>query len=187
MEREIVKYGAKILRRKCSPVKEMDGEVQTLIQDLFDSMHAADGVGLAAPQIGELLRVVVIDVSGQEPEHPPVALINPRIVGASGSVVGEEGCLSFPGLYGDVERHAVVEVEAMDARGAPLRFTAEGFYARALQHEIDHLDGQLFIDLLSPLKRQLLRGALKRLRKEGEAWDRAHGASDRRRGKQHRY
>ena len=173
MERQIVKYGAKVLRQKCVPVEEVGAEVKTLIDDLFDSMHAAEGVGLAAPQIGVLKRVIVIDVSSQEPEHPPLALVNPKIVSASGSVVGEEGCLSFPDLYGEVKRHAAVEIEALDGNGEAFRFTADGFYARALQHEIDHLDGELFIDQLSPLKRQLMRSALKRLKKEGEAWERS--------------
>ena len=89
-----------------------------------------------------------------------------------GEQVGEEGCLSFPDLYGDVKRHAWVEVEATDINGQSFKIAGEGFYARALQHEINHLDGKLFIDRISPLKRQLMRGALKRLKKEGEAWDR---------------
>lgn len=174
MEREIVKFGAKVLRQKCASVDAVDDKIRSLIEDLFDSMRAAEGVGLAAPQIGVLRRVIVIDVSAQEPEHPPIALVNPRIVTASGSVVGEEGCLSFPDLYGDVKRHASVEIEALDARGKPFAITAEGFYNRALQHEIDHLEGKLFVDYISPLKRQLMRGALKRLKKEGEAWNRDH-------------
>ena len=175
MEREIVKFGAKVLRQKCAPVDAVDDEVRSLIEDLFDSMRVAEGVGLAAPQIGAPRRVIVIDVSAQEPEHPPIALINPRIVGASGSMVGEEGCLSFPELYGDVTRHASVEIEALDAHGKPFTIAAEGFYSRALQHEIDHLEGKLFVDHISSLKRQLMRGALKRLKKEGEAWNEAHG------------
>jgi len=176
MEREIVKYGAKVLRQRCAPVEKVDDEIKSLIDDLFDSMHAAEGVGLAAPQIGVRKRIIVIDVSSQESGRPPIALVNPEIVSASGSVVGEEGCLSFPDLYGEVKRYATVEIEAVDARGEPCKLTADGFYARALQHEIDHLDGKLFVDHLSPLKRQLMRGALKRLKKEGEAWNRTRVA-----------
>lgn len=176
MVREIVKYGAQVLREPCAPVAVVDDEVRTLIGDLFDSLRAADGVGLAAPQIGVLQRVIVVDVSHQLPDQPPLALVNPRIVKASGTQVGEEGCLSFPDLYSEVKRHASVEVEALDAEGQPLLVTAEGFKARVLQHEIDHLQGTLFVDHVSPLKRQLMRGALKRLRREGEAWDQAHPA-----------
>lgn len=171
MVKEIAKYGARVLREISLPVDKLDDRIQSLIGDLFDSMRAAEGVGLAAPQIGVLKRVIVVDVSRQEPQHSPVALVNPRIISASGFVIGEEGCLSFPDLYSEVKRHAIVEIEALEASGEPLRFVADGFYARVLQHEIDHLDGRLFIDHLSPLKRQLMRSPLKRLKKEGESWN----------------
>ena len=172
MKREIVMFGSQILRKPCPQVKEVDDDIRTLVDDLFDSMRAAEGVGLAAPQIGVIKRVCIIDVSHQQPEYPPVALINPVLTDHRGEQVGEEGCLSFPDLYGDVKRHAWVEVEATDINGQSFKAAGEGFYARALQHEINHLDGKLFIDRISPLKRQLMRGALKRLKKEGEAWDR---------------
>lgn len=172
MSKEVAKYGARALRQVCMPVERVDAEVRALVDDLFESMHAADGVGLAAPQIGVPRRVIVVDVTHQEPQRPPIALINPRLASTTGSVVAEEGCLSFPDLYGDVKRFAAVEVEALGVDGEPVRIAADGFYARVLQHEMDHLEGKLFIDHLSPLKRQLLRGALKRLLKEGEAYDR---------------
>jgi peptide deformylase len=174
MVREIVKFGSQILRRKAAPVKVVDGEIKALIQDLFDSMKRAEGVGLAAPQIGFLQRVIVVDVSAQAMDKLPIALVNPRILSTTGTVVAEEGCLSLPDLYGEVKRAAAIEVEALDAHGESFRFASEGYYARALQHEIDHLDGKLFIDYISPLKRQLMRGALKRLKKEGEQWDIEH-------------
>lgn len=172
MVRDVVLFGAKVLRARTPPVKKFDEDLASLVEDLFDSMRAAEGVGLAAPQIGQLRRVAVVDVSQQIPEIPPAILINPRLLESSGSQVGEEGCLSFPSLYGDVERFARVKVASFDLEGKPVTYEGEGFFARALQHEIDHLDGKLFIDRLSPLKRQLMRGALKKLKKEGEAWDR---------------
>ena len=172
MKREIIMFGSQVLHKPCPPVKEVNDDIRALVGDLFDSMRAAEGVGLAAPQIGVLKRVCIIDVSHQQPEYPPVALINPVLTDYKSEQVGEEGCLSFPDLYGDVNRHAWVEVEATDINGQSFKTAGEGFFARALQHEINHLDGKLFIDLISPLKRQLMRGALKKLKKEGEAWDR---------------
>ncbi len=170
MKKEIVKFGASVLRKKCAVISEVDEDVRNLVTDLFDSMCAAEGVGLAAPQIGVARRVCVIDVSAQQPDYPPIALINPRIISNEGTQVGEEGCLSFPGLYGDVKRAQSVTVEALNLRGEIFTTKGSGFYARALQHELDHLNGVLFVDHLSSLKRQLMRGALKRLKKEGEAW-----------------
>ena len=174
MVREIVKFGSKVLRRTCDPVNPVGLEVSGLLQDLFDTLEEADGVGLAAPQIGVTKRVLVVDVSSQESNIPPIGLVNPRIARSSGTVICEEGCLSIPELYGDVSRCTEIEVETTDVEGETYRFEAEGFYARVLQHEIDHLDGKLFIDFLSPLKRQLMSGALKRLQKEGEMWDRQY-------------
>lgn len=177
MVRQIVKYGAQVLRQPCAPVTQIDPDVKALVRDLFDSMKAAEGVGLAAPQLGVLRRVVVVDVSRQHPELLPISLINPRILSAEGRETGEEGCLSFPDLYGQVPRHTQVYIETLDINGKLFTIDAEGFYARALQHEIDHLDGKLFIDYLSPLKLQLMRGRLKGLKKEGERWDLEHRAA----------
>ena len=174
MVREIVQYGSKVLRRACSPVTEVDDEVRALIRDLFDSLEEAEGVGLAAPQIGVCRRVIIVDVSSAEPSLPPIALVNPVIDIGQGMVTAEEGCLSIPDVYGDVSRYTNIEVSAVDQAGELFKFTADGFYARVLQHEIDHLDGKLFIDHLAPLKRQLMRGALKRIKKEGEQWDKRH-------------
>ena len=174
MIREIVKYGSKVLRRKADPVDELTPETKALMQDLFDTLDEAEGVGLAAPQIGVSKRVIVVDVSGQTPESPPIALINPTIVIGEGMAIAEEGCLSIPDLYGDVSRYTNVEVNALDRDGQPFKLKAEGFFARVLQHEIDHLDGKLFIDYLTLLKRQLMLGALRRIKKEGETWDKRH-------------
>lgn len=166
MKREIALFGAQCLRQPCAPIAVVDDAIRALVADLFDSMHAASGVGLAAPQIGVLKRVCVVNVTAHQPNSQPMALINPKITDYEGEQIGEEGCLSFPDLYGDVKRYAWVEVEAIGLDGLSFKTAGEGFYARALQHEIDHLDGKLFIDYLSPLKRQLMCGALKRLKKE---------------------
>ncbi len=174
MIREILQYGSKVLRRKALPVTSVDAEVNGLVEDLFDTLAEADGVGLAAPQIGVSRRVIVVDISGAEALQPPVALINPVVEAGPGTAIAEEGCLSIPEVYGEVSRPTEVTISALDHEGCPVEFPAEGFFARVLQHEIDHLDGRLFIDHLPPLKRQLLRGALKRIRKEGELWDRRH-------------
>ena len=174
MKREIVKFGADILRTQCQFINSFDQNLSKIIDDLFDSMRAAEGVGLAAPQIGLSKRICVIDVSNQQPEYSPIVLINPHIVDAKGEQIGEEGCLSFPDLYGDVKRHEFVKVEAVDKDGQTFSTEGTGFYSRALQHEIDHLNGILFVDHLKPLKRQLIRNALKRLRKEGQMWQLAN-------------
>ena len=129
MKREIVKFGAKVLRRAAAPVAAVNSEVAGLVQDLFDSLAEAEGVGLAAPQIGVSRRVIVVDVSAVEGDKPPLALINPAIVGASGEAVAEEGCLSIPELYGDVARYTEVEIDSIDVNGESYRFEAEGFYA----------------------------------------------------------
>ncbi|MEK6778208.1 MAG: peptide deformylase [Candidatus Deferrimicrobiota bacterium] len=124
----------------------VDDKVRELVRDMFETMHAASGVGLAAPQIGVGRRVIVVDVSPMETESLPVALVNPEIAERSGSVEGMEGCLSVPGVEGLVPRAESVLVRGLDLQGQPVRIRATGFLARALQHEIDHLDGVLFID-----------------------------------------
>lgn len=147
--------GDPVLRRPAESVAELDDEVRALVEDMFDTMYTADGVGLAAPQVGVGQRVIVVDV--REPEHPPFALVNPHIVEAAAEMArDEEGCLSIPGLRDFVERPARVVVEGLEADGGFRRVEADGLLARVLQHEIDHLDGALFLDRLSPLKRQLL-------------------------------
>jgi peptide deformylase len=153
--REIRLLGDPVLRQKAEPVAEVDDEIRRLIADMFETMYDADGVGLAAPQVGVSLRVIVVDP--RDESVPPFALVNPEIVERAEEVErGEEGCLSIPGLREIVERSARVVVEGLDRDGLPRRIEAEGLVARILQHEIDHLDGILFIDRLSPLKRQML-------------------------------
>ena len=157
-------FGDPVLREVCAPVEEIDDDVRALIDDLVETMYAAEGVGLAAPQVGVPLRVFVYDV--QEPGIEPGVLINPRIVEADGSVRESEGCLSIPNLTEIVERSARVVVEALGRDGEPIRIEAEGLLSRCLQHEKDHLDGVLFIDRVSPLKRRML---LKKWSRQEEA------------------
>lgn len=141
-ERPVVKVPDPVLRKQAAEVPRVTKSTQLLIDDMMRIMRKANGVGLAAPQVGILQRVIVIAPSGIK----PAALINPVIVRAEGEQIGQEGCLSIPGLYGDVKRAAFVEVEAMDRRGRVYSYELEGMPARVVQHEIDHLDGVLFID-----------------------------------------
>lgn len=154
MIREIRLYGDPVLREMCRPVDAVDDEVRELIADLMETMYDADGIGLAAPQVGVPLRVFVYDV---REDSTPGALINPEIVSREGKVKDEEGCLSIPGLAELVERSERILVRGLDATGDPVEIEAEGLLSRCLQHENDHLDGVLFIDHLSPLKRQMLQ------------------------------
>jgi len=156
-------YGDPVLRKRAEPVASVGPEVRDLISDLFDTMYRERGIGLAAPQVGISLRIFVVDVEGDEGERVKLALVNPRLARSSGSVVGEEGCLSIPGIHADVRRHAEVTFEAQDESGAPITVHAAGLLARALQHELDHLDGVLFIDRVSAIRRKLLESKLARM------------------------
>jgi peptide deformylase len=169
-------YGDPILRRKAEPVASVTPEVRELIRGMFDCMYRERGVGLAAPQVGVAQRVFVVDVEGDEGERAKFALVNPGIVEAKGTITGEEGCLSIPGIHADVKRSAEVVFEALDENGARFRVRAEGLLARALQHELDHLDGVLFIDRLSAIRRKLLGPKLARMR-IGEPGSRAPSPS----------
>ena len=156
--------GSPVLRQQSPPVATVDDAVRQLVDDLFETMRAAKGVGLAANQIGVARRVAVVDVGEEDP--PPLVLINPLIVERSEELeTEEEGCLSIPDIFGDVERHARVVVEGLDREGATFRVEAQGYKARAIQHEIDHLDGVLFLDHLSAVKRSLLLAKWKKSRK----------------------
>ncbi len=141
--------GSPVLRQESPRVAEVDDSVRAFVADLFETMEAAKGVGLAANQVGVARRIAVIDAEGTR-----LAMINPRLVQAEGEETGEEGCLSIPDLFGDVTRPDHVILEAIDEEGRPYRADLTGLAARAVQHEIDHLDGILFLDHLSPLKRK---------------------------------
>ena len=164
----IVKYGDPILEKPTSAVKEFGTEFEQLIEDMFASMYAAQGVGLAAPQIGMTLRVAVVDVTtGKNPEAK-IVLANPEIIHAEGEVREEEGCLSIPGFRGYVMRPQFVTVRAQNAKGESFEIRGENLLARAFCHEIDHLNGILFLQHLSMLKRDLIRRKIKKLKKQGE-------------------
>ena len=174
--RKIELLGSQVLRTPARRVEDFGEDLQDLVRDMFDTMYHAEGVGLAGPQIGVSLRVLVLDVSqvddsGRDSEYGrrPFALVNPEVVEASPTTDRvPEGCLSIPGVSEVVTRPVAVTVEANDPRGEPIRVEATGFLARALQHEIDHLDGILFIDHLSPLKRRMLLKKWRKLQREAE-------------------
>lgn len=149
------------LRNKAKPVAEVSDRHRALAADMLETMYAAPGIGLAAVQVGVAERLIVIDVS-DDGDHPQV-FINPEILAKEGTEVMQEGCLSVPGVYEEVERAERVRVRALDRDGKPLEFDADGLLAVCIQHEIDHLDGKLFVDYLSDLKRQRIR---KRIEKE---------------------
>jgi peptide deformylase len=154
--RDIRILGDPILRRKTVPVERFDAELTSLIEDLIETMYDAEGVGLAAPQVGDPRRVTVIDVSEERDGSRVLELVNPRILRSAGTVESEEGCLSIPGMVESIERAAEVEVEYQDRRGERQVVGGTELLSRALQHEIDHLDGILFIDYLGPLKRRMV-------------------------------
>ena len=154
--------GSPVLREASAPVAEVTDEVRRLVDDMFETMDAAEGVGLAANQVGRALRVAVVDAEGER-----FAMINPTILEASGKTSEEEGCLSIPDVYAEVTRPERIVLEAIGRDGLPYRMEASGLRARAIQHEIDHLDGILFLDRLSPMKRRLLVAKYRRDHKEG--------------------
>lgn len=171
MVRKIVKYGQAVLEKPAKPVTEFGSpKLKELIADMFETMYAAKGVGLAAPQIGVSQRVSVIDTSVGEDEAQRIVIINPEISFREGSQTGEEGCLSIPGFREPVTRSNKVVVKAVNEKGEPVQFEGEELLARAFEHEIDHLDGILFITHLSALKRDMIRRKIKKLQKAGE-WD----------------
>jgi peptide deformylase len=164
----IVKYGDPILEKPTTPIRKFDAELEELIQDMFASMYAAQGVGLAAPQIGRSIRLTVVDVTGGKNPEAKIVLINPEITHAEGEVREEEGCLSIPGFRGHVQRPQFVTVKAQNAKGESFEIRGENLLARAFCHEIDHLDGILFIQHLGMIKRDLIKRKIKKLKKQGE-------------------
>jgi peptide deformylase len=164
----IVKYGDPILEKPAKPVTQFDAQFEELTEDMFASMYAAQGVGLAAPQVGLSLRVTVIDVTGGKNPEAKIVMANPEITHAEGEKREEEGCLSLPGFRGYVMRPHFVTVRAQNVKGEWFEMRGEDLLARAFCHEIDHLNGVLFIQHLSMLKRDLIKRKIKKLRKQGE-------------------
>ena len=163
----ILEYPDPRLRTKATPVAVFDEALRRLVDDLLETMYGAKGVGLAASQVDVHQRLLVLDVS--ETRDQPMVLINPQILSAEGRVPGEEGCLSLPGIYDKLERAARIRVRALDRHGKPFEIDAEGMLAVCIQHEMDHLEGKLFVDYLSELKRQLIRRRLQKERKQRSA------------------
>lgn len=164
----IVKYPDPVLAKKGEEVTEFGPELAQFVDEMWASMYAAHGIGLAAPQIGVSKRITVIDVSFKEHPEEKIVLINPEIIGREGKQFEEEGCLSLPEIREKVHRAARVTVRAQDVNGEFFEAEGEELLARAMQHEIDHLDGVLFIDRLSPLKRDLVKRRIRKLQKNGE-------------------
>jgi peptide deformylase len=164
------RYGDPVLRRRAAEITEVTADLRKTIADMVETMYDEVGIGLAAPQVGISVRLMVI---GHDERREPRALINPRIVARGGQVTAEEGCLSLPGVFAEITRAEWVDVEATDVEGEPVKLHGRGLLARVLQHEIDHLDGVLFIDHLDPVTRDRLK---RRIKKEGLPEDAPHRA-----------
>ncbi len=164
----IVKYGAAVLEQEGQPVTTFDEKLAKLVEDMFESMYAAHGIGLAAPQIGLTLRLAVIDITSGKDPKAKVVLANPEILHTEGAQREEEGCLSVPGFHAVVQRPARVTLKAQDASGKEYTRIGEGLLARAMCHETDHLHGKLFISHLSMLKRDLIRRKIRKMMKAGD-------------------
>jgi peptide deformylase len=165
--RSIVRYGDPVLHGPAAPVETIDDSVRTLLTDMLETMYAAPGIGLAAPQIGVGLRVIVIDLSVGDDRDQLIQLVNPVLLAHSGEQRHEEGCLSVPGYGGSPVRPARVEVTGLDPEGIERRYAATDLLARAFSHEIDHIDGLLFVDRLSPMKRDLMKRRLRKRVRDG--------------------
>ena len=171
---EILRYPDPILKKVSEPVETITEDTIHLVDDMVETMYAAPGVGLAAPQVGQLQRIIVLDIDYENPGKNLIKLINPEIRRAEGEVVWEEGCLSVFDFTAEVDRAAQVEVVGLDEKEKEVKVEGEGLLAVALQHEIDHLDGKLFIDYISRLKRELYTRRLKKRMREGKLEPESH-------------
>ncbi|HYP25293.1 MAG TPA: peptide deformylase [Blastocatellia bacterium] len=164
----VVKYGDPVLTKRAEEITEFDEKLIKLVDDMFETMYGAPGVGLAAPQVGVLKRLFVMDCGGGRSRRQKVALINPVIETEEGQQVGDEGCLSFPGIFFQVTRPQRVVVRAQDINGKPFTLDVMDLEARCVSHETDHLDGELFIEYLTPLKRDLTKRKIRKRIKQGD-------------------
>ena len=162
----IIEFPDPRLRTKAKPVESVDKRIRQLIDDMFETMYAAPGIGLAATQVDVHLRLLVLDIS--EDKAQPMVFINPEIVASEGSQVYQEGCLSVPGIYADVTRASKITINALDRDGEAFQLTADGLLAVCIQHEMDHLAGKVFVDYLSPLKRELVKKKLAKQKRLAE-------------------
>ncbi len=164
---EILTYPNPVLRKKATPVTEFGDELKSLVKSMAETMYDAPGVGLAAPQVGVSIRLVVIDVTPKDEDHNLIVLANPEIIESEGEAIEEEGCLSLPELNANVKRAVHIKVKAQDIDGKAIEFAAEDWFARVIQHELDHLDGTLFLDKISVLKRAMYKKKRKKILAEG--------------------
>ena len=167
--KKVLTYPDTVLRERAEPVTDLDGKIQQLIDDMADTMYHAPGIGLASNQVGKPCRIIIYDTSPKDEPNNLVVLINPEIIEADGLIIEEEGCLSVIDCRAEVKRAARVTVEGVDREGNPVTLKKEGLDAVVLQHEIDHLNGVLFIDHISRLRRELYKRKLKKLLKQREA------------------
>jgi peptide deformylase len=164
----IVKFGDPLLEKPAAPITEFDDELRKLVADMFESMYAAHGVGLAAPQIGISKRIAVIDVTFKEDPKARIVLVNPEIIHAEGKLTSNEGCLSLPEFREKVTRPRKVTARAQDTEGKTIEVTGDDLLARALAHETDHLNGKLYFNHISALKRDMMKRKIRKLMKQGE-------------------
>jgi peptide deformylase len=163
-------YGQKVLRKRAEEVAKVTPELSKLAEDMLETMYKSAGIGLAAPQVGRSIRLIVVDVAGEEEEKKPYFLFNPVVSVKKGACTAEEGCLSVPGVWADVERPETISVESLDRNGKrQVLKNIDGLLARCIQHEIDHLDGVLFVDKISATDRTLNEGKLKKLSKDSKS------------------
>jgi peptide deformylase len=164
----ILKYGAAELRKVSEPIERFGDELESIVKNMIETMYGSPGIGLAAPQIGFNIRLTTIDLSVGEESGRLIVLCNPEIISAEGTQKNDEGCLSIPDFSETISRPSIMVVRGQDLSGNEIRIEADGLLARCLSHEIDHLNGVLFVDHLSPLKRSLIRNRIKKLAKAGE-------------------
>ena len=172
---EILHFPDPRLRLKARPVTRVDDQVRQIVKDMFETMYQAPGIGLAATQVNIQLEVIVIDVS--EDKDQPLCLINPKIIDSDGTEEMQEGCLSVPGFYESVTRAEKVKIQALNENGESFELEADDLLAVCIQHEMDHLQGKLFVDYLSPLKRQRIKKKLLKLEKSGELPSSSHSSN----------